>query len=153
MLIHVIVQEFPCLGLRDAIEFSLAHFASNCNLLLRQSSSGRRKSGHCPMRVVHRKTAITCNQQPIAADVPAIILGIKKLRPGRDHWAKYILEWKDGCLFEVAERTPSCTYPTRDMRGHAHISRVRWAWGRHAIYVRWRRPANMCCRWQKIVDK
>ena len=33
------------------------------------------------MRVVHRKTAITCNQQPIAADVPAIILGIKHLLP------------------------------------------------------------------------
>ena len=37
-----------------------------------------------------------------------------------------ILEWKDGCLFEVAERTPGgChMYPTLDMRGHAHIPRV-----------------------------
>ena len=82
LMLIIIVQEFACLGLRDATEFSLAHFARNHNFLLRQSSSGRRKSGHCPMRVGHRKTTITCNQQPIAADVPAIILGIKMLRPG-----------------------------------------------------------------------
>ena len=33
------------------------------------------------MRVAHRKTATTCNQQPIAANVPAIILGIKNVLP------------------------------------------------------------------------
>ena len=50
------------------------------------------------------------------------------------HWAQYNWSGNMAAFLKSPERRHH-TYPACDMRGHA----------RHAGYVRWRRPSNMCC--------
>ena len=59
---------------------------------------------------------------------------IGKRNAGSNHWAQYNWSGNMAAFLKSPERRHH-TYPACDMRGHA----------RHAGYVRWRRPSNMCC--------
>ena len=80
------------------------------------------------LRAIRLMREFSRARQPLHCDV---IVG-KPIR--LDHWVQYNWSGNIAAFLKSPERRHH-TYPACDMRGHA----------RHAGYVRWRRPSNMCC--------
>ena len=140
LIIRLLIDEFTniCIGKKEGrkehIYFTIRQCTIGDYILIRIEESGylyRASRGLIAWRTRHRWDQYVLELEPLT-----YIL-----------WTGYM------AAFLKSPKGRHHTNPASDIRGPAHIARVRWAWGRHAGYVRWRRPANMCCCWQNIVDK